>query len=192
VETRADPRRIQAPSESPVDRLVHEWERIRPDLDFGPMALFALSNRFASLGVRQVESALADHGIALGEFDVLSALRRAGQPFSLRPSDLADRLMVTKAGITARVDRLEAGGLVARKRDPADRRSEPITLTRPGLRVIDLALVTVLEVESQLFEELTPSDRKALERILRRLERSGQPPSGAPDRATPRTTARRA
>jgi DNA-binding MarR family transcriptional regulator len=153
----------------PVDRLVREWRSLRPELDFVPMALFARSNRFVALGMRKLEAALADHGVSVGEFDVLSALRRAGEPFSLKPSDLADRLMVTRGGITARVDRLETGGLVARKRDPNDRRSEPIVLTATGRRMVDRTLVSVLEVETELFGELTTADRKTLDRLLRRL-----------------------
>jgi DNA-binding MarR family transcriptional regulator len=153
----------------PVDRLVREWRSVRPELDFGPMGLFARSNRFVALGMRKLEAALADHGVSVGEFDVLSALRRAGEPFSLKPSDLADRLMVTRGGITARVDRLESGGLVARQRDSNDRRSEPIVLTETGRRSVDCALVAVLEVQMELFGELTPADRKTLDRLLRRL-----------------------
>jgi DNA-binding MarR family transcriptional regulator len=133
------------------------------------MGLFARSNRFVALGMRKLEAALAEHGVSVGEFDVLSALRRAGEPFSLKPSDLADGLMVTRGGITARVDRLEIAGLVARQRDPNDRRSEPIVLTEIGRRTVDRSLVSVLAVETELFGELTTADRKTLDRLLRRL-----------------------
>jgi DNA-binding MarR family transcriptional regulator len=153
----------------PVDRLLREWRSVRPELDFGPMGLFARSNRFVALGMRKLEAVLAEHGLSVGEFDVLSALRRATEPSSLKPSDLADRLMVTRGGITARVDRLETGGLVARHRDPNDRRSEPIMLTETGRRTVDRALVSVLAVETELFGELTLADRKNLDRLLRRL-----------------------
>ena len=153
----------------PGARLVREWSSVRPDLDFAPMGLFARSNRFVALGMRKLEAALADHGLSIGDFDVLSALRRAGEPFSVKPSDLADRLMVTRAGITARVDRLETTGLVARQRDPNDRRSEPIVLTEAGRRTVDLAVVSVLAVETELFSQLTLADRKKLDRLLHQL-----------------------
>jgi hypothetical protein len=77
----------------PVEQLVRQWRAARPELDFDPMGLFARSNRFVALGMRELEAALADHGVSVGEFDVLSALRRAGAPLSLKPSDLADRLL---------------------------------------------------------------------------------------------------
>ena len=142
---------------------------MRPDLDFAPMGLFARSNRFVALATRKLDAALADHGLSVGEFDVLSALRRAGEPFALKPSDLADRLMVSRAGITARVDGLVTSGLVARQRDPNDRRSEPIVLTEGGRRAVDLAVESVLAVETALFSALTPVDRKKLDRLLHRL-----------------------
>jgi DNA-binding MarR family transcriptional regulator len=155
--------------DEPVDRLVAEWQNVRPDLDFGPMALFARSNRFVTGGLRRLDGALADHGLTVGEFDVLSALRRTGEPFSLKPSELAERLMVTRAGITARVDRLEEHGVVARRRDPNDRRSEPIVLTDVGRRLVDSAVVAVLAAEADLFAELTATERSTLDGLLRRL-----------------------
>ena len=157
--------------DDPIDQLVHEWRSARPDLDFGPMGLFARSNRFVALAMRKLDAALAAHGLSIGEFDVLSALRRAGEPFALKPSGLADRLMVTRAGITARVDRLEGRGLVVRQRDPNDRRSEPIVLTETGRRTVDVALESVLATETELFGELTLTDRRRLDRLLQRLAR---------------------
>ncbi len=156
-------------NQEPVERLVAEWQSEHPGLDFGPMALFARSNRFVSLARRKLETALAEHELTVGEFDVLSALRRAGEPFTLKPSELADRLMVTRAGITARVDRLEERGVVARRRDPNDRRSEPIVLTDEGRRAVNDALVAFLAAEAELFAELTPTEQTALDTLLRRL-----------------------
>ena len=121
--------------------------------------------------MRKLDAALAAHGLSIGEFDVLSALRRAGEPFALKPSGLADRLMVTRAGITARVDRLEGRGLVVRQRDPNDRRSEPVVLTETGRRTVDVALESVLATETELFGELTLTDRRRLDRLLQRLAR---------------------
>jgi DNA-binding MarR family transcriptional regulator len=133
------------------------------------MGLFARSNRFVSVARRRIDTALTAHELSLADFDVLSALRRVGAPFSLKPSELAERLMVTRGGITARIDALEPRGLVARQRDLSDRRSEPILLTPAGLRLVDRAVVSVLEVEQSLYEGLTKAELAALDRTLRRL-----------------------
>lgn len=152
-----------------VDRLVSDWQTVHPELDFGPMALFARSNRFVGVALRRLDVALGEFGLTVGEFDVLSALRRSGEPFTLKPSELADRLMVTRAGITARIDRLEEHGVVARTRDPQDRRSEPIVLTDVGRGLIERALVAYLSAEADLFAGLTPEEHANLDAMLRRL-----------------------
>ena len=155
--------------EDPIDELLRGWQSARPDLEFQPMALFARCNRFVTLSIRQLEATLADHGLSVGEFDVLSALRRSGEPFVLRPSELADRVMVTRAGITSRVDKLEENGLVERRRDPIDRRSEPIALTKAGRRLVDGALGAYLDDQTRLFSGLSPAQQRQLDSLLRRL-----------------------
>lgn len=153
----------------PIDQLQTEWNAARPELDFQPMALFARCNRFVTLALRTLEATLAEQNLSVGEFDVLSALRRSGDPFTLRPSELAERVMVTRAGITGRVDKLEESGLVERRRDPDDRRSEPIVLTKTGRRVVDHALAAYLAAEAELFVGLSPAQRRQLDSLLRRL-----------------------
>lgn len=156
-------------NEDPIDELLRGWESTRPDLEFQPMALFARCNRFVTLSIRQLEATLAKHGLSVGEFDVLSALRRSGEPFTLRPSELAERVMVTRAGITSRIDKLEQSGHVERVRDPSDRRSEPIALTKAGRRRIDGALAAYLENQTRLFSALSPTQQRQLGALLRRL-----------------------
>ena len=149
--------------------MAHGWTSIRPDLDHRPMALFARCNRLVSMGLRSLDSALSEHGLTVGDFDVLSALRRSGQPFTLRPSELAERLMVTRAGVTSRIDRLAERGLVVRRRDPEDRRSEPIALTDVGRQMIEGTLSDFLEAEANLFGALTENQQRQLESVLRKL-----------------------
>ena len=152
-----------------IDELLRGWQSARPDLEFRPMALFARCNRFLTMSIRQLEATLAKHGLSVGEFDVLSALRRSGEPFKLHPSELAERVMVTRAGITSRVDKLEENGYVQRLRDPNDRRSEPIVLTKAGRRLLDGALIAYLDNQTQLFSALSPTQQRQLESLLRRL-----------------------
>ena len=155
--------------DDPIDELLRGWEQARPDLDFAPMALFARCNRFVTLSIRQLEATLDDHGLSVGEFDVLSALRRSGEPFILRPSELAERVMVTRAGITSRVDKLEESGFVERRRDPTDRRLEPIALTKAGRRLVDRALSAYLDHQTLFFSGLSATQQRQLDSLLRRL-----------------------
>jgi DNA-binding MarR family transcriptional regulator len=150
-----------------VDRLVAAWGRERPDLDVGPMHVLSRVTRLArhlDLARRQ---AFAAHDLETWEFDVLSALRRAGKPNELSPGRLIRETMVTSGTMTNRVDRLTTKGLVARLPDPADRRGVLVRLTPEGRARVDAALAGLLDQERLLLRELSEVDRTTLADLLR-------------------------
>ena len=65
-------------------------------------------------------------------FDVLATLRRSGEPHRLNPKVLSERLMLSSAAMTNRLDQLEKRGLIRRTPDPGDRRALLIELTPSG------------------------------------------------------------
>ncbi len=71
--------------------------------------------------------------------------------------------LLSSGGMTKRLDRLIEAGLVERRPDPSDRRG----LTRRGRATIDKAVVAHLEKEELLLDSLTPSERGALDGLLR-------------------------
>jgi DNA-binding MarR family transcriptional regulator len=125
----------------PIDVILEQWRQERPDLDLKPMEVFGRIAVLARALEVRTEKMFARHGLRQGEFDVLSALRRSGPPYTLIPSELSATLMMSRAGMTNRLDRLEGAGLVERTLDPADRRSFRITLTKEGHTLIDAAMV---------------------------------------------------
>jgi DNA-binding MarR family transcriptional regulator len=152
-----------------VDDLVDQWRRERPDLDLAPMATIGRLGRvMAHLGPR-IEDVFARHGLTTADFDVLAALRRAGEPFAMRPTDLSRLLMLSPAGMTNRLDRLDAAGLVERSPDPHDRRSWTIALTARGREVVDAAVTEHVANEAELLAPLSATQRAALDRALRVL-----------------------
>src|SRR5688500_5222339 len=88
-----------------VDALIAQWREQRPDLDLAPMATIGRLGRLHALASARIEGVLREHGLGIGEFDVLAALRRAGPPHAMAPSALARLVMLTAAGMTNRVDR---------------------------------------------------------------------------------------
>ena len=68
------------------------------------------------------EPLVGRHGLQPGWFDLLAALRRAGAPYELNPTQLTQLTMLSSGGMTKRLDRLAEAGLVERRPDPADRR----------------------------------------------------------------------
>lgn len=165
--------------EDAVDEILAQWRRERPDLDLSALGVFGRIAQLSLVLNSVMDRVYARHGLRGGEFDVLTALRRALPPHALTPSELAESLMMSRAGMTKRLDRLEAAGLVERTLDPADRRSFRITLTRPGLELIDTALTEHAANLARLETALEPGERSVLEHSLRTLLRTvgEQPPA---------------
>jgi DNA-binding MarR family transcriptional regulator len=165
-----------------VDVLIEQWARERPDLELEPMATIGRLGRLHALATRTIADVFAGHGLQIGEFDVLAALRRNGEPFEMKPTDLARVLMLSPAGMTNRVDRLEAAGWIERRHDPDDRRSSLVKLTEDGRKLVDRAVTDHVANEARLLEPLTPTQRTALDQALRTLLRQFDGPRGAAER----------
>ena len=81
--------------------------------------------------IRALEAELeAEQGLALSDFDVLAQLSVAGG--TLRMRDLADRVLLSRSGLTRRIDRLEQTGYVERAACETDRRGSYARLTDAG------------------------------------------------------------
>lgn len=152
-----------------VDRLVEAWQRERPDLEPTPMRVLSRVSRLAHHVDRARRASFAEHGIESWEFDVLAALRRAGQPYELSPGRLIKETLVTSGTMTNRVDRLVAHGLVERLPDPRDRRGVLVRLTDEGRARVDGALASLLERERDLLGGLSGADQERLAGLLRDL-----------------------
>jgi DNA-binding MarR family transcriptional regulator len=151
------------------DAVVAQWREQRPDLDPSPMATFTRLWRAARLADERLLEVFAAHGLEAGWFDVLATLRRAGPPHRLSAGTLARGLVMSTGGMTKRLDRLEAAGLVERSPDPADRRGVLVSLTRRGLDVVDRAVEDHLANERRLLEPLGEREIKALNNALAKL-----------------------
>ena len=152
-----------------VDLLVEAWRRERAGLDLEPVEVFSRIGRLSRrLDLARRES-FAEHGIELWEFDVLAALRRAGQPYQLSPGALLRETLVTSGTMTNRVDRLAARGFVVRSPDPRDRRGVLVGLTPGGRRVVDAAFESLVERERALLTELDTTERGDLALLLKKL-----------------------
>jgi DNA-binding MarR family transcriptional regulator len=164
-----------------VDLILAQWHRERPDLDVAPMGLIGRILRAAQLSDGILSEGLTQYGLQSGWFDLLAALRRAGRPYELNPTQLMRATMLSSGGMTKRLDRLVEAALLERKPDPNDRRATLVRLTRRGKAVIDDAVATHVANEEQLLGLLTRTERRALDDLLRKLlnglERPGNPSS---------------
>ena len=112
-----------------------------------------------------------DGGLSFVQFQILAILGEdRSSPRSM--TDLADRLVHSKSGLTYQVDQLEKAGLVARVASTQDERSVNVTLSAKGASVVARVLPGHLEVvRDVLVDALDDADRAELTRLLGRVVR---------------------
>ena len=152
-----------------IDRIVSEWNRVRPDLDVSPTNTLQRITRVGLLQGASFARVFAPYGVSFGEFLVLAALRRAGPPYRMNPTALFNSVILSSGAMTNRLDRLEAIGLVERLPDPADRRGRLVALTDLGLELVDTSVIDHLENERRLLGALDADEQSQLAGLLRKL-----------------------
>ncbi|WP_309068995.1 MarR family transcriptional regulator [Microbacterium sp.] len=152
-----------------VDRIVGAWAQQRPDLDFSPMEVLSRVDRLSRHLDRARRDAFRRTDIEPWEWDVLSALRRAGDPYQLSPKQLLQQTLVSSGTMTNRIDRLVGRRFVRREADPGDGRSVLVTLTDDGRVRVDAAITRLMDAEAELLDRLSPTERDRLATLLRRL-----------------------
>lgn len=160
-----------------LDHILMQWQRESPQLNAAPLAVVGRVLRIARLLEKHRETVLAAYGLNVWSFDVLATLRRQGPPYQLKPTDLYSLLMLSSGAVTNRIDRLEQDGIVARLRDPGDRRGVIVQLTDKGIRLSNQVMPVLFEKEQALLAQFaTEQECETLVRLLRQflvsLERS--------------------
>src|SRR3954467_9368079 len=111
---------MRAMANDATDRLLSGWDEARPDLEVSLLQVTARLSRLGAHLARRQEEVFSGFGLNRGEVGALGALRIAGPPHRLSPTRLAKGLMLSSAGVTSRIDRLERRGYVRRLDDPND------------------------------------------------------------------------
>lgn len=145
------------------------WRRERPDLDVAPLEVLSRVSRLARHLELARREALEQLALPQWQFDVLTALRRAGPPYEMTPGELLAETLVTSGTMTHRVDQMASAGLVERLPDPSDGRVVRVRLTPRGREAVDGALGNLLERERELLGRLTPAEQRELAGLLRTL-----------------------
>lgn len=151
------------------DNLAERWSSADPDVDLEASLIAGRISRVALHLARSEDDRFARFGLNRGEVGLLGALSATEPPHRLTPTRLMRLLMLSSAGVTGRVDRLERRGLVRRLTDPSDRRGVQVELTAEGERVLHKAVSANASGADRAFATLTHQDRAALDRTLRKL-----------------------
>ena len=140
-----------------------------PPDDPGMLAWRTFLTAYANV-IRQLEAELEERqSLALSDFDVLVQLHFAGG--TLRMRDLADSVLLSRSGMTRRVDRLEEAGYVSRFACETDRRGSMAQLTDAGRERLAGALPVHVEgIETHFVAKLSPAElemvRSTLSKVL--------------------------
>jgi DNA-binding MarR family transcriptional regulator len=111
----------------------------------------------------------AECGLPLGSYEVLLHLNDAPEK-SLRMTELADRVLLSRSGLTRLVDRMEREGLIRRASCPSDLRGTLAVLTDEGYERLRAAAPTHLRgVREHMVDQLTPDEVQVLATALGRV-----------------------
>jgi DNA-binding MarR family transcriptional regulator len=152
-----------------VDRIVAQWRRERPDLDPGAKEITGRIVRLESLFQQRFAGVFAEFGMKAGDYGIMVALRRAGPPYELSPTELAKARMMSSGGLTPALDRLQRRAWIERTPNPDDRRGLLVRLTAVGRELIDTAMEAHVAAEQDFIRHLSPTKQRQLVALLREL-----------------------
>ena len=134
----------------------------------GLKAWEALLRSHATL-LRQLDKDLEkETGLPLADFDVLAQLAVAGG--ELRMTELADRALISRSGMTRRVARMVEEGLVRRANVTADARGVVVALTEAGVvRLVETAPVHARGIADLFVTRLDDQELAAVESALEKV-----------------------
>ncbi len=163
-----------------VDATVDAWLRERPGTPVESIGVVTRLWRLAKLFGDERRRVLASAGADAATLDLLSVLRRAGEPYRLSTREITERTRVTAGAISQRIARAERAGLVER-RSVEGTRVVAVTLTPAGHALVERLVDEVLGREAELLAGLSSDERAELTRLLRRLLSDLQGRLGYPD-----------
>ena len=164
-------------AEHPLQRVPEEPASARPtELGLGAWRTLL---RAHDQVVRRLEvELLAEHDLPLASYDVLLQLAESPDR-RLRMTELADRVLLSRSGLTRLVDRLERDGLVARASCPGDARGTHAVLTEAGLQQLRSAAPTHLRgIAEHMTSKLTADELSTLTTLLGKLLTDRPAPAG--------------
>ena len=145
-------------------------------LDEAEMQVWQAFLRASTRLMERLDAELEPQGVSLADYEILVHL--AEEPAAeLRMTELAARTLVSRSGLTRRLDRLVDAGLVERRSCPTDRRGVLAVLTSAGRRRLEESAPTHVEgVRRHFLSQLGDHDLRALAEALNAVvDSAGQP-----------------
>jgi MarR family transcriptional regulator, negative regulator of the multidrug operon emrRAB len=153
----------------PDDKTLEEFAGRYPEIDPSAVKVCLHLLRRGSDLLAAFETMLSRHRLSQGRFLTLIVLYRTPAE-SINPSQLAEKIGVTRATMTGLLDGLEREGLVERKASTKDRREIGIRLTDKGFEVLEAMLPDYYRRVARLVRNLAPSEREKMITLLGRID----------------------
>ncbi|MFI0483665.1 MarR family winged helix-turn-helix transcriptional regulator [Actinomadura sp. 9N215] len=163
------PRDSTAPRDD-IDAVADAWRR--DGLSEPLIAMLEVSKRAARIAMlvqQAVRAELAELGLTYAEFEVLTVLRREGEPYRLRPSELTRSAFLTSGGTSNVLQRLQRAGYIEREANTGDARSRFVQLTGEGLQVTERALAASGAAHEEVMAGVPPRDVRHAADALREI-----------------------
>ena len=143
---------------------------------------FALTEVASLLQYAVQQQLQAEGDLSYVQFEVLATLVDADRPLTM--TDLADRVVYSRSGLTHQAALLEKGGLITRHPSPDDQRATVVDITKAGrARVAKVLPGHIQVVRDLLYGSLSDQDVDALGDLMTRIRdhmRDRPPRSAAP------------
>lgn len=152
-----------------VDAALEVWARELPQIDLETEGIVERIGKLARLFWRSLDETAEAFGLTQADWHLLGALKGRGAPYRLPAGRLADRLSISPAALTSRVDKLEERGWVRRVADTEDRRVHYVELTDEGHTAWGEAVAVQAEKERLVADALDEEQKRELNALLRRL-----------------------
>jgi DNA-binding MarR family transcriptional regulator len=125
-----------------------------------------LASQLARRGATLVAESLAREGVRRQHFTILTSLAEQG---AASQAALGRRLWIDRSDLHTLLAELERDGLVARVRDPEDRRRNVVTLTAAGKTLLRRLDKRVDAAQAALLEPLSAAERRDVISLLARV-----------------------
>jgi DNA-binding MarR family transcriptional regulator len=159
---------MQVPPETDVAELFHRLVEEQVPGRRGLAAWRSMLRAHATLMRRLDTDLQQETGLALADFDVLAQLAEAHG--ALRMTELADRALISRSGMSRRVARLVDEGLLRRDRAGTDGRGVVVALTQAGIaRLAETAPVHARGISTLFVAQLDDQELALLEHALNKV-----------------------
>lgn len=149
-----------------IDVIAEQWQNLGLETDFVAWQSIGRILRISKLLESKIGALHASFELKIGEFDVLSALKRANG-VALTPSQLYQSMLLSSGAMTSRLDRLESRQLISREHCPQDRRSVKVSLTPQGKKLIHAVYPAHFALLKDLLSPMSASDKRQLAALLK-------------------------